>query len=584
MVQLRSLFVDSGEFFCQCMQKPGGLLQWAAAWFTQLFHEAQTGVAAITAIWLLTFYLLKRAFQVSNALSPLLAIPVVCLLISDIDTGYWMYYLRNTEYFFRESLGILSVALLLNISSLLSLLPQNKTTKHLGALTALIAALCYPLIGYYSVVTLACLVLWHAARRLYSAAAAAAILSISPLVWKGQYTTIRPEEAFTVGMPQFESYGITADNLLYPIYIAIASLLLFSLLPLLSRWTLTGMKRILASLVLLIAIAGGSFYYMDKLNITDANYHAECKAYRAVDEMRWDDVLDIIDENTVDGTRELLIFKNIALFNKGEIGEKMYAHNDIGVLPNVSDSLHVSLAQLAGSIIFLQHGMTNFAYRWSMENSVEYGFSVADLKILTIASMINEEYELAEKYIDILSHTRYYHDWAEQQRALVKNPKLILKDKNYRRLREIRNGMADNINSDKGLSEKFILEEFSSNIYPQTPALMEMNMAYAMLTKDIKTFWKVFMIYAKTLNGKPMPIHYQEAAFLYGVLEPQTMNTQGMPFDKERIIDRYALFHQATQEYIKLNMNEQAIGQATEADYGDTFWWAYYFNRGKSYY
>lgn len=37
--------------------------------------------------------------------------------------------------------------------------------------------------------------------------------------------------------------------------------------------------------------------------------------------------------------------------------------------------------------------------------------------------------------------------------------------------------------------------------------------------KDIDIFWPRFFQYATLHNGKPMPRHYQEAAYLYGHLE-----------------------------------------------------------------
>ena len=81
-----------------------------------------------------------------------------------------------------------------------------------------------------------------------------------------------------------------------------------------------------------------------------------------------------------------------------------------------------------------------------------------------------------------------------------------------------------------------------------------------------------------------MPIHYQEAALLYGKLEPQTVDSSRMPYDKTRIIDRYAQFMQTATQYMQGGMDEKATGEAMRTQYGDTFWWTYYFVHGSTYY
>ena len=87
------------------------------------------------------------------------------------------------------------------------------------------------------------------------------------------------------------------------------------------------------------------------------------------------------------------------------------------------------------------------------------------------------------------------------------------------------------------------------------------------------------MLYATLNQDIEMPIHYQEAAYLYGNLEPQSMDISRMPFDKTKIVERYASFNQTTQSMIKMGMDTKQVGEATKAAYGDTFWWFYFFCR-----
>ena len=114
--------------------------------------------------------------------------------------------------------------------------------------------------------------------------------------------------------------------------------------------------------------------------------------------------------------------------------------------------------------------------------------------------------------------------------------------------------------------------------------LTEMALVYALISKDIRTFWTQFFRYAAQRPGLDMPIHYQEAAYLYGKLEPQTVDSSNMPYDKQRINDRYQTFMQTATQYMQSGMDEKAVGEAMRTQYSDTFWWTYYFVHGSTYY
>lgn len=578
MVQLRSLFNSGTLFFEHCMQRPGGLLQWAGLWFTQLFYEPWLGVSALTALWLITFVLLKTGFKIPNALSPLLAIPFICLIASIVELGYWIYFLRQPGYCFRESLGILSVALILNLPSSL---PKLKGS-YLGIAVAILS---YPLIGFYSCVASASILVKDLCHRRYiSAIVCLALGIIAPFLWKMSYATMRPDEVFTVGYPFFLATICENFEKTLPILYAVIFIALLPVIALLEK-PLRDLKATPAiAVALFLATGAGGYAYIKGKNYTNENFHAECVAYRAADECNWEGVLDVMDNLRGEPTRELVILKNLALLNTGSLGNQMYQYKDRGRTPMPDDTLRVNLAETAAPLIYLHHGMANFAQRWCIETSVELEPCVASVKVLTLSALINKEYKVAEKYLTTLSRTMYYKDWAERWRKMIhESPQKIAKTPELRKAYELNHATENYLQSDQGLCEKYLHGKF--NILPMTdsPVLREVCMAYAMTSKDIQRFWMHFNIYASHLDGD-MPIHYQEAAYLYGILEPQTRDTSGMPFDKERIVNRYARFDQTTKQLVQMRMSEEAIGEATRTEFGDTFWWSYYFDRGAVYY
>lgn len=577
MAQLRSLFTTDTDFWDTCMAYPGGLLRWAGLFLTQLFYKPLVGTAVLTAIWLATFLLVKFGLKVSNGLSPLAAIPVVCLLASIVQLGYWIYYIQLPGYFFRESLGFLAVALLLCI-------PHGRTSIP----ASVVSAALYPCIGFYSLVALACITLRDAIRykkriHLIGAVVAVALATIVPLILRNAYTTVRSEDAYSQGFPVFFAHFYQTD-FQTPFQIAIGVLLLLSVMPLVAQRIKLGKLQPIASIVLLLAVGAGSYMWVKDKNFSDENFHAECKAYAAADEQRWDDVLYTVAALNENPTRELVVLKNIALFNSGEIGNEMYKYKDISQEPNTRDSLRISLVDIAAPLIYLHHGQANYAYRWCIENNVQIGESVSNAKVMALAALISGDDEAARKHFGTLSRTLYNKEWAEKYIPLIGKPQEIAKCSELKKMAEAHKCIANKTRSDNYLCEKFLVDEYSTSYFPESAYMSEMTLAYSLVSRDIQLFWSHFNDYAKHLGNKPMPIHYQEAAFMYGVLEPQSMDTSRMPFDKDKVVDRYNAFYQTSQKLLQSGMTEGAVADATRIEYGDTFWWSYFFDRSSNYY
>ena len=113
--------------------------------------------------------------------------------------------------------------------------------------------------------------------------------------------------------------------------------------------------------------------------------------------------------------------------------------------------------------------------------------------------------------------------------------------------------------------------------------MQEVALNYTLISKNIQLFWPRFFQYATLHNGKEMPIHYQEAAYLYGNLE-KSVDISNMPFDRRKIVDRYQKFNNQVQAFMRQGLNEEQVAEAVRPTFGDTFWWFYYFcNNVKSY-
>ena len=585
MQQMRSLFNDTSVFFQQYQTRPAGFLQWAGCYFTQLFYYPALGSGVLILMWIAIFFLLKKAFLTSSTqhLIPLLLIPLVCLLVSEIDLGYWIYYHKNHGYCFSQTIGLLFASLLVCLFRSTTSIKFKFGTIITSLLGAVLLVGLYYYIGVYAMAAAAALGIIMLLERRWTSGAFYVIAAIAtPFLFRHLSDTMRSEQFFTAGIPVFESGNITNTSLSIPFWIALLMLILFPILNKVGERIKNVKVANIISSLLLVAVTGFSFGVLEDADYDDENYHAECKAYRDIDNMEWEDALYTIRQIQGTLTRQLIVFKNIALFNTGNIGYCMYDYDNKGMTPTPSDSLIVHMANTASPIIYLHHGMTNYAYHYCMEIQVEYGFNITELKVMALSSIINGEKKLAQKYLNILSRTMFHKKWAEHYLPLARNPKEIGKYPELAKINELHSYMSNNIDSDEGVCENYIINYFSDTYTNASKYLQEMCLAYSVISNNIQKFWRQYILYLQLHKGEKIPDLYQQAAYFYLDMVPTSSpdpKAYNMQFD-QKIIDRYNQFDQISQSLLKNGFSKESIARQTEAEFGDTFWWTYYFNNG----
>lgn len=586
LVQERSLFSGTGVFFDERMAVPAGLMQWIGCFLTQFFYYPMLGSGILIGIWIITFFAMKRTFGIGDRWSAVLIIPLAALLCSVIDLGYWVYYIKSPGYWFTQSICFLI--------SVLGVWVGRICEKRIAAKLAWMAVWTvagYPLLGAYALLgtaVMATTALYrHGKKNLFYAGLgwAAALIGAVPFLWYNIYTTYRIEDAWTVGMPLFYAEKDLSITPSIPFIVAAVALVGISIAGALApkkQDACSGknsrIQLVWGSLAVLLLCSFG----VNRCNFDDYNYHAEIRMYRAVDEQRWSDVLAEMADIPDDPTRQMVMFKNIALMNTGEMGSKLFKYANTGKPPHVYDSLAVHMVQTAGSMIYYQYGKANFAYRWCVENGVEFGYNIDNLKLMTKCAIVSGEPVLAMKYINILKTTTFHKEWAEKFEKFIIEGGDIATAPEFGIINHLR--LFTNItDGDQGLCEMYILSYFANTMNKDDKILQETTLAYSLIQKDIQLFWPRFFLYATLHGNEQMPIHYQEAAYLYGHLEKQ-VDISKMPFDKERIVNRYNQFGQVSQAYLRQGMSNAQVGEAMKASFGDTFWWFYYFcNDVKSY-
>lgn len=578
MAQNKSFFSSDLAFLHECMTVPGGLVSWLASYLTQFFYYPVLGSAIMLCLWMISLWVSKFAFGVRTEWMAVLAVPIVCLLVSTIDTGYWLYYLKQTGYWFYGTVGYLAAMLLVLFYSLF-----RKRFDRIIVFVLMI--LTYPFIGWYALLAMAYATLQTLRRlrdgdssliyRLGPPILAIVLIIAVPFGCYYLYSDVRLEDMWLMGFPSFTNSDMHSFTPEWPFIIMGIVPLLFPFLPKQPSKGLTAWAAYGTTILILV----GATLWTEARDFQNYNYHAEMRMYRAAENSDWDSVLDEMGNLPGDADRQMVLLKNIALLNKGELGTKMFAYNNMGETPtNGFDTLHVHMVQTAAPLIYYYHGKTNFTVRWCIENSVEFGIDFDNLKMLARCALISGEMDAAKKYLDILSSSTFYRDWAERLRPITRNPKLIEKYPEFDSVRELRDHMGSVLDGDNGLCEMYLLNYFSNTMNKDSKLLQELTLNYALVQKDIQLFWPRFFLYATLHPGEEMPMHYQEAAYLYGTLEPQNVDISKMPFDP-KMVQRYQGFQQLSQQLLQSGMSAPQVGEAMKVSYGNTFWWFYFFCR-----
>lgn len=583
-LQDRGWWNSTSLFFKDCMSAPGGLLAWTGSFLTQFFYYPALGCLLLILLWLLTFGLAKFSFKVPNEWSFLLFIPVVALLCSIIQLGYWVYILIDVDYVFYHSLGLFA-ALLLSLPFWRYLLVKEEIRGRVALLwIPLVAALFYYPLGIYALLA-AVLATIQAAFSLSKGKSnyfsafflpvflLALTLGLVPLLETSGTTLMRPDQPWTYGFHKFELDTLRDYSLEIPFYVAILAPLFFPFIRLIK------VKKLWQSQGIIFLVALAMLLCLSKRDFKDYNFHAELRMQRAVEECRWNDVLREAALAKGPVTREMIMFRDIALINRGELCTKRYIYNNESILPaTVSDSIHIRIADQAADLIYYNYGETIFGIRRAMERCMHYGYSYYTMRMLAQCALVNGEKDNVNKYLRILSRTTFQKKWADEMKRFVCDERLFLTDNRFRMPFRLYNEGSELVGVDDKYVELTILNKWMYSL-TNDPEAQEVALGCAMIMRNSKCFWSQVQQYYNINQGKSFPTHVQEA-MLYEVyaLNFQGVNLSFVKFD-ERVLERYKAFISKVKQYQSQGMDDKQIGSLLRSEFCDTYMWDYYVLR-----
>ena len=256
---------------------------------------------------------------------------------------------------------------------------------------------------------------------------------------------------------------------------------------------------------------------------------------------------------------------NLALCKTGHLGGHMFEFQQDGpetLLPNENTPHHDGLSTAE---IFYQLGMVNNARRYCFEalNAIpDYQKSAPVFKLLAEISLVNENFEMARKYLTTFSHTLFYRRWANERIALLKDPAGPFVLNEYTEKRYERYKGEDYIfdYNQADASIKQLLVEHPGNL-----TALNYLLAWYLLHKFTGDFVAACPFEAFT---SAVPKAWQEGFVL-------DWNRSGYPADDlpEFITPSLA----ARFEAFTRDFNANVPLAAMQERYGDTYWFYYFF-------
>ena len=453
--QEQNIFLHTPFFFQQTMVAAGGFLTWVGAFLTQSFAHPMLGASLLCLLWAFLLWLLQRAFHIPRYWMWLTLIPVACLLLTVVDLGYWVYYLKLRGHLFDATLGTI-------VAITLAWVYRTLTDRYLLRTLFIGVSTCisYPLFGFYGLwgTLLMALLAWNIHSRHRIADTLLAVLSILlvPLAcYFWCYHETHLTNIYWTALPVFVHRGERFFAYNWPYIFLFATTAVLTLFCRKAGVAPTARSRymqtiLLAVVVLCVAVG----WYKDD------NFHRELTMERQMEHHDWQAMLHTFTAARGEPTRAMCMMRNLALQRQGHLSSDARRYREGFARPRAPFTIHT--VHTIGKTLYLEYGLPNYCYRWCMEDGVEYGWSVGKLKLMVKCSLVNGELEAAQRYLSLLRKTDTAKAWANEYDRYLRKPTLIMTDDEFKPILPLLR-TDDFLTSDMSQQEIFLIEHFASS-------------------------------------------------------------------------------------------------------------------------
>lgn len=552
-MQLHSIFLSNELFFSQSVALPGGFMTWISAYLTQFFYYPALGTAILSVLWFLIIFLYIKTFGNDLATRASSAVLPAALFAVFAQSGYYLFYVKLQANFMAPQVGVLFVLI---VAFICSKLKGNVKLFFI----CIVSVAGYPLFGVYAFLA-AFVSAIYGKNIIKLTITVVCSCTASAFLYYYTHNTVKMSELIYAGLPCLTIGPDTVKFYAVPYIFLIIGLLM----PLIIKFLKFEKSGKIFAFGLFIALVSGLsvHHYRNK------TFFDELKMYRALYSGDFNEALNTA-EKCEKPTLSVILYRNIALWKTGSLANKAFTYN----LETTKQAapFGCSLAQTGANVGYYYLGKINFCYRWAIENSVEYGWNIENLTFATRCALLNNEFDLAEKYIGLLSQTLFYKTEAEHLSKFLNNPDLIKSDPEFADIVLMMN-YPDKLSGDQGKISQFIYSDMSEcNI--NTRSAREFAAVSALIYKNDEMFQRQCAEYIKLCVSEcDLPVHFQEALLFFAYFNNKTY-PDNAPF-KPEIKAKFISFAKDYQALI--NRSEHNPAEILKTAYGNTYYFYYCF-------
>jgi len=544
-----SLFIFSSDFLFENLHQPGGLLIYLGKFFSTFFYYPLAGAVIVSAIITLIVLTISKIIGFLTGKNAKIVPFIIGIALFYLQTDYRFLIYNNLGLLLQLALFCLAIRYL---------------TFLRGWIPVLITPLWYFAAGSFAWVFSLLMTFYFAfdkEKKGWTKIVALWCLNFLTLYISKEFLFYQTGKTLLI-FP-FSELNTGSQPVLF---LSVAGIL--SILPAIARikFGLPVKMRVsdfVGSLITTILVV------IILVIIGVQRFDKKTKQYFYVEKLFYQNKFDeVIAYNTANpSTNSLTIFfNNIALCETDKLNDMLFH------FPQSPDGKTLFLKwDMVGEILkrggyfYYTIGMINEAHRWAFENMVMKGHSPEGLKMLIRTELINGNYQVASKYINILKKTLFYKEEAKAFEKLLFNDTAIYAD---RELGEKRQNRLEtdffSITDDPYINIERILENDSLN-----KKAFEYKLAFMLLKKDYQGIANV-LPKSESFGFTKLPAHIEEAAVALSVLNMGKLPDLGNIQMNKNTELRWNQYLTIFQQY---GTDPKAAEPALRRQFGNTFWY-----------
>jgi hypothetical protein len=549
------LFRFDLNYFTDFLSRPGGLMEYASAFLTQLFLFPFAGASIVTLAGLSAYAITVCIFRKHQVTGVIWAF-IPTLLLAALHS----HYLYNLAYTLGLIVSLGYFAVYISI--------RNNKLRFLIMVPGWL--LLYFFTGGYALLAiLLCLIhelFFRPDRSSLPFVLIFPILALLvPYLASHLIFYIKPGMAWTIFLPLFIEATVKHILILLLVYYPIVLVVSKMWLPRSNKELLSPGRNwitILTGTIVIVCLSGLMIKY-----VYDRKAEILLGMDHCIQNSDWDGALKL--SSAYPGSNRLVMyFTNLALYKSGHMGNQLFHYPQTRTNGLWLDWEPNEVVPFFGGELYYHLAYNSEAYRWAFEAMIAKGPNPRSLKRLAVTSLVNGDIKLAEKYLNVLNQSLFYRRWAQHYLLYINSPERIREDKEIAEKSHFKISK-DLIGSRYNFGAR--LPQILSD-HPDNRMAFEYFMASMLLNKNLGDFAaNIYRI--KELGYNSIPVHYEEAMLAFMSYTKKNIIPEGYAIS----VNTHNRFSEYANKYVSFGDKSDLAARSLYGQYGKTYWFYLHF-------